>query len=109
MEGFKLLLEKRVAVITGSANGMGKAMAQKFAGEGCDIVVADIDLEGAKKVADGIKAAGRKAVAIQVDMCNSTEIKSLIEQSVKEFGQNRYPGEQRRRGRRRQPGSIRRG
>jgi NAD(P)-dependent dehydrogenase (short-subunit alcohol dehydrogenase family) len=81
-----LLLEKRVAVITGSANGMGKAMAQKFAGEGCDIVVADINLEGAKKVADEIKARGRKAVAIEVDMCNSAEIKSLIDQSIKEFG-----------------------
>ena len=86
MEGFKLLLEKRVAVITGSANGMGKGMAQKFSGEGCDIVVADINLDGAKKVADAIKAAGRKAVAIQVDMSNSTEIKALIEQSIKEFG-----------------------
>ena len=81
-----MLLEKRVAVITGSANGMGKGMAQKFAGEGCDIVVADINLEGAKKVADEIKAAGRKAVAIKVDMSNSTEIKALIEQSIKEFG-----------------------
>ena len=75
-----------MAVITGSANGMGKGMAQKFAGEGCDIVVADINLEGAKKVADTIKAAGRKAVAIQVDISNSAEIKALIEQSIKEFG-----------------------
>jgi NAD(P)-dependent dehydrogenase (short-subunit alcohol dehydrogenase family) len=81
-----LLLEKRVAVITGSANGMGKAMAQKFAGEGCGIVVADIDLDGARKVADEIKASGRKAAAIKVDMCNSMEIKALIDQSIKEFG-----------------------
>ena len=86
MEGFKLLLEKRVAVITGSANGMGKGMARKFAGEGCDIVVADINLAGAKKVADAIKATGRKAVAIQVDMSSSAEIKAMIEQSIMEFG-----------------------
>src|SRR5512141_726914 len=86
MEEFRLLLEKRVAVITGSANGMGKGMAQKFAGEGCDIVIADINLEGARKVADKIKAMGRKAVAIQVDMCNSAQIKSMIDQSIREFG-----------------------
>jgi NAD(P)-dependent dehydrogenase (short-subunit alcohol dehydrogenase family) len=86
MEGSNLLLKNKVAVITGGAAGMGKAMAQKFAGEGCDIVVADINPEGAKKVADEIGRQGRKAAAIKVDMCNSTEIKSMIDQSIKEFG-----------------------
>lgn len=81
-----MLLENRVAVITGSAAGMGKAMAHRFAGEGCDIVVADINIEGARRVAEEIKAIGRKALAVQVDMCDSPQIKAMIDQSVREFG-----------------------
>ena len=86
MEGRTLLLEKRVAIITGSAKGMGRAMARKFAGEGCGIVVADIDLEGAKTVAEEIRASGRKAVAIGVDMCDSAGIKAMVAQAAAEFG-----------------------
>jgi 3-oxoacyl-[acyl-carrier protein] reductase len=79
-----LLLENRVAVITGSANGMGKAMATKFAREGCDIVVADIQMDAAQKVVKEIQGIGRKSVAIKADI--SKDIKSLIEESVKSFG-----------------------
>ena len=81
-----MLLEKKVAVISGSAKGMGKAMAIKFAGEGCDIVVADLDMEGAQKVVNEVKAIGRKAVAIKADISSSKDIKSLIEESVRQFG-----------------------
>jgi len=81
-----LLLEQRVAVITGSANGMGKAMALKFAKEGCAIVVNDLQLDGAQKVADEIKAGGRRAVAIRADISNSKDVKSLIEESIQKFG-----------------------
>jgi NAD(P)-dependent dehydrogenase (short-subunit alcohol dehydrogenase family) len=75
-----------VAVITGSANGMGKAMAFKFAQEGCDIVVADLNYEVAQKVANEIKSGGRKAVAIKVDITKGKEIKSLIEESIQKLG-----------------------
>jgi len=81
-----LLLEQRVAVITGSAKGMGKAMALRFSREGCAIVVNDLKLDEAQKVADEIQSGGKKAVAIQADISNSKEIKSLVEQSVQKFG-----------------------
>jgi NAD(P)-dependent dehydrogenase (short-subunit alcohol dehydrogenase family) len=81
-----VLLEKRVAVITGSANGMGKAMAIKFANEGCDIVVADLKIDQAQKVADDIKAGGRQAIAVKADISSSKEIKFLIEETIKKFG-----------------------
>lgn len=81
-----MLLENRVAVITGSANGMGKAMALKFAHEGCDIVVADIKMDLAQKVVDEIKSGGRQAIAIKADMSKSNEIKALIDQSINTFG-----------------------
>jgi len=84
--GSTVLLENRVAVITGSASGMGKAMALKFAGEGCNIVVNDIQLEKAQEVAETIKAGGRDAVAVKADVSDSDDIKSLIKQAVEKFG-----------------------
>jgi len=75
-----------VAVITGSANGMGKAMALRFAHEGCDIAVVDLNFDLAQKVAEEIKSHGRQAVAIKADISKSNEIKSMIEQSIKAFG-----------------------
>jgi 3-oxoacyl-[acyl-carrier protein] reductase len=81
-----LLLENRVAVITGSASGMGKAMALKFAGEGCNIVVNDLKIDQAKEVAETIKAGGCEAIAIKADVSSSEEIKSLISQAVEKFG-----------------------
>jgi 3-oxoacyl-[acyl-carrier protein] reductase len=81
-----LLLENRVAVITGSASGMGKAMALKFAGEGCNIVVNDLKIDQAKEVAETIKAGGREAIAVKADVSSSGEIKSLISQAVEKFG-----------------------
>ena len=73
-----MLLEKRVAVITGSANGMGKGMALKFAREGCDIVVNDLKMDAAQKVVEEIKSGGRKAIAVKADISKSKEVKSLI-------------------------------
>jgi NAD(P)-dependent dehydrogenase (short-subunit alcohol dehydrogenase family) len=81
-----MLLENRVAVITGSANGMGKAMALRFAREGCDIAVVDLKYDEAQQVAEDIKSGGRKAVAIKADISKGAEIKSMIEQSVQAFG-----------------------
>jgi len=81
-----LLLENRVALITGSASGMGKAMALRFAQEGCDIVVADLNLDGAKKASDEVRSVGRKAYAIKSDISSSQDIKDLIDQSIREFG-----------------------
>jgi NAD(P)-dependent dehydrogenase (short-subunit alcohol dehydrogenase family) len=81
-----MLLENRVAVITGAANGMGKAMAFRFAQEGCDIAVVDLQLDGAQKVANEIRSMGRKAVAIKADISVAKDIKSMIEESIQTFG-----------------------
>ncbi len=81
-----MLLENRVAVITGAASGMGRASALKFAEEGCDIAVVDLQLEGARKVAEQIKALGRKAIAVKVDISKSAEVNAMAAQVIKEFG-----------------------
>ncbi len=51
-----IILENRVAIITGGAKGMGEDMCVTFAEEGCSVVIADIDFDGARSVAGRIQA-----------------------------------------------------
>jgi NAD(P)-dependent dehydrogenase (short-subunit alcohol dehydrogenase family) len=81
-----VLLENRVAVVTGGAKGMGKGIALKFAKEGCDVVVNALHIEGAQQVADEIMAMGRKSIAIKADISNSTEVNAMVDQTIKKFG-----------------------
>jgi len=81
-----VLLENRVAIVTGGAKGMGKATALKFAGEGCDVVVADLQVEAAQKVAAAIEAMGRKALAVKVDISQKAEVDEMAAQTIKKFG-----------------------
>jgi NAD(P)-dependent dehydrogenase (short-subunit alcohol dehydrogenase family) len=81
-----MLLQDRVALVTGSANGMGKGIALRFAREGCDLIINDLNLEASQKVADEIKSLGRKAIAVKADITNSDEIEKMTEAAVKEFG-----------------------
>jgi 2-hydroxycyclohexanecarboxyl-CoA dehydrogenase len=81
-------LKDKVAFVTGTASqiGFGKAIALKLAGDGCNIAAADIDLEGAQKTADAIKAAGGKAIAVKVDITNKAEVDEAVKKALAEFG-----------------------
>jgi NAD(P)-dependent dehydrogenase (short-subunit alcohol dehydrogenase family) len=81
-----MLLKDKVALVTGSANGMGRGIALKFAEQGCNLIINDLTLEGAQKVADEVKALGRKAIAVKADITNGAEIEKMTEAAVKEFG-----------------------
>jgi NAD(P)-dependent dehydrogenase (short-subunit alcohol dehydrogenase family) len=81
-----VLLENRVAIVTGGAKGMGRAMSLLFAREGCDVVVNALHIEGARKVADEVKALGRKSLAIKADISNSAEVNDMVAQTIKKFG-----------------------
>lgn len=69
-------------LVTGAASGIGRLMALAFAGRGADIIVTDLHLEGAQKVAQEIQAVGRQAWAYSVDVANIEAIK-LFRQQVK--------------------------
>ena len=60
-------LEGKRAVITGAANGLGRACAERFAEEGASIVVADLLADAAEQAAEAIRAAGGTALAVQTD------------------------------------------
>lgn len=81
-----MLLKNRVAIITGGAKGIGKAISLKFAKEGCDIIVNAMHIEGAEKVAEDVKAMGRRALAITADVADSSQVNNMVDRTVKEFG-----------------------
>jgi NAD(P)-dependent dehydrogenase (short-subunit alcohol dehydrogenase family) len=67
----------KAAVVTGGGSGIGMGLAKELAKQGASVAVADIMLDNARKVADEIKAAGGKAVAIQCDVCERASIKQM--------------------------------
>jgi 3-oxoacyl-[acyl-carrier protein] reductase len=83
-----LMLTDKVALITGAGSqiGYGKTIATTLAGEGCDIVAADIDLEGAGQTAAAVEALGRKALAVKVDVTSQAEVDSMVEKALEKFG-----------------------
>jgi D-sorbitol dehydrogenase (acceptor) len=77
-------LDGKVAIVTGAASGMGKAIAKRYAEEGAKVVVADMNLAGAEAVAGEI-GAGR-AVAVQVDVRDQPQVQRMVETAVQAFG-----------------------
>jgi len=75
-----------VALVTGAARGIGEAIALTLAREGADVVVTDVDLEGAQRVAQEIKGLGRKAKAIQADVSQREAVQRLVSEAVSVFG-----------------------
>lgn len=76
----------KVAIVTGSASGLGKAIALRFAQAGADVVVADINIEKAKQTAEEIKNLGRNSIAFQIDTRDSESFSKLIETTTSELG-----------------------
>ena len=60
----------KVAIVTGGGRGIGEGYSKGLATEGARVVVADLNLENAKRVADEINAAGGEAVAVHVDVAD---------------------------------------
>jgi NAD(P)-dependent dehydrogenase (short-subunit alcohol dehydrogenase family) len=79
-------LNGKVAIVTGAAQGIGKAVALRLAREGADIVVADIDLKKAEQTAREIRSLNRGRLAHRIDMKNVAEIQAMVDTVVREFG-----------------------
>ncbi len=86
MDVSKFSLEGKVAIVIGGAGDIGHAIALTFAGAGADVVVASRKLENLEKVAEEIKAKGRKSLAIASHIAKIDNSKNLVEQVMKEFG-----------------------
>ena len=78
-------LEKKVAVITGAASGIGRATAIRFAGEGAAVVIADMNREGGEAAVRDCKENGGSAVFQLADVSSEGDIKGAVARAVKEF------------------------
>jgi NAD(P)-dependent dehydrogenase (short-subunit alcohol dehydrogenase family) len=79
-------LEGRVALVTGAASGIGRATALGFAKAGADVAVSDIDLAGCDETAQLVRALGRDALSVGVDVSSSASVQALIAEVVGRFG-----------------------
>lgn len=79
-------LENKVAVVTGAASGMGKAIAELYAKEGAKVIVADLNKEGAEAVAESIKNSGGTATAVSANVAKQEDIDAMIDAAINEYG-----------------------
>ncbi len=83
-----LKLTDKVALVTGTGSqiGYGRAIALTLAEEGCHILSADKDILGARKTAEEVLSKGRRALAIEVDVRNRSEVDNMVKRGLDEFG-----------------------
>jgi len=79
-------LAGKIAVVTGGGSGIGAALARAFAAEGMDVVVADIEVGAAEKVAAELRDGGRNALALQCDVSKRESVEALAERTFAELG-----------------------
>lgn len=81
-----MLLEGKVALVTGGAAGLGRAIAESYAREGATVMVTDINAEGAAAVADAIKGSGGKADSARLDTTDPEQHVDVVTQIESKFG-----------------------
>lgn len=79
-------MKTKVALVTGSGQGIGKAIALRLAKDGFAVAVADYNSQTARQVADEIASAGVKAIAVTVDVSKRDQVIAAVEQARKELG-----------------------
>ncbi|GAA4474918.1 SDR family NAD(P)-dependent oxidoreductase [Rhodococcus olei] len=77
---------EKVAIISGAASGIGRAVAAELAAAGASVVLTDLNLQGVRDVAQQIRSAGGNALALKVDVANLGEVADATERAVAEFG-----------------------
>jgi len=81
-----MIFKDKVALVTGGAQGIGKAICMRLAKEGADIAVVDINLDTAQATAKEIESLGRKSIALKVNVSNFTESEKMVEDAVASLG-----------------------
>ena len=80
-------LENQVAIITGGARGIGRAIAEAFVAEGADVAIADKAPEsGAGELLSVLRKGGRRAIYVQTDVSKESEVKAMVERVLGELG-----------------------
>jgi len=81
-----MLVENKVAIITGAASGIGEATAELYGEHGASVVVADVDEDGGRGTLDAIESAGGEATFVSTDVSKAADVQQAIETAVDEYG-----------------------
>jgi len=80
-------LEGKIAVVTGGAQGLGQAISQRLACEGCAVVIADVNEKGVTETAAAIaQQTGRRVIGVKTDVTQEADVERLFGRTVEEFG-----------------------
>lgn len=79
-------LQDQVAVVTGAARGMGRAIAGALAGEGARVVVTDVDGEGVRRAAEGLDPGGTRVLWFKTDVTREDEVAGMVDRTLEAFG-----------------------
>lgn len=79
-------LDNKVAVVTGGASGMGKAISILYAKEGAQVIVADLNQTGAQETVDEIEKNGGTATAVEVNITKEVDVQKMIDTAVDKYG-----------------------
>jgi 3-oxoacyl-[acyl-carrier protein] reductase len=81
-----MLLEGRVAIVTGGAKGMGRAICERFAQEGAKVTIADISMPEAEETLRLVEAAGSKGLVVKCDVTSGEQVKEMVAATINAFG-----------------------
>lgn len=89
LEGLRIFSDA-TAIITGAASGIGRALAEELAARGCEVVLADLQIETAQKIALDIRTSGGKATAAEADVTNFCALETILHETVQRTGRLDY-------------------
>ena len=81
-----MFLKDKIALVTGAARGIGRAIALTLAQRGADVAVVDLSIEEVRPVAEEIERLGRRAMALQGNIANSADVEDFVQKISGEFG-----------------------